>query len=298
MLHFNSFFTPHLTILPLLLLRVGFWGRPVTLLAPRGEFGDGALSRRAWKKRLYIRVFRILRLHRSVIWHSTATHETDAIRAMWGSNAQIVYRENDTLLPPTALPPVHNDSGALRAIYLSRIVEHKGLHIVLEALRDSRSTLVFDIYGSPEDEEYAQRCEAVARSLPSNITVTFHGTIKPEGVRDVLANHDVLLMPTAGENFGHVVAEALSVSCAVVTTPKTPWTGVLQGGAGFVVDRNVEDWRVAIESLARLDPACLIQLRQAAGDSYTLWASRPRAPHVWQLALELLTPRLTGSETV
>lgn len=283
-LHFNSFFAPHLTIIPLMLWRLGYWGRPLLLLSPRGEFGDGALRRRAWKKRLYIAVFRFLGIHRSIIWHSTAEHETSAIHAHWGAGARVIFRGENTLLPTTASRPASARSGPLRTVFIGRIVEHKGVMIAVKALQSCRAPLTLDVFGTREDAGYALECENAARELPANVSVSFHDAVRPENVRGVLAEYDVLVLPTAGENFGHVIAEALSVSCVVVTTPYTPWTDLLRDGAGVVVgDRSVESWRQAMESLAQLTPNEIFARRMAAGESFEVWATTPRPPHLWEL---------------
>lgn len=287
LLHFNSFFNPQLTILPLLLWRFGYWGRVKILLSPRGEFGEGALGRRSLKKRVYIAVFRLLGIQRHVIWHSTAPHETEAIRAMWGEDARIIYRENDTLLPPKAVSPKRVKADPLRLVYLSRIVEHKGLHLALTALAGVSAPVVFDIYGNPEDAAYVRHCEEIVSELPGNVAVRFLGSLSPDQVQSVLGEYDALLLPTAGENFGHVIAEALAASVIVVTTPTTPWTEIISGGAGLIVERTPEAWTAAVSELNSLSEPKLLQMRKVAGDSYTRWAARPKAPHLWDLVRDL-----------
>ena len=291
MLYLSSFFNPVLTILPVVLWRLGFWGSPVLLLAPRGEFGAGALSRRSRKKQLYLGFFRLLGLHRSVIWHSTAEHESADIRRLWGEDARVVFRENATLLPSKASIPEGWNVGPLRATFVGRIVEHKGLAIALAALRECTSPLSFDIYGAHEDAVYFAHCQSLAAQLPAGVTVTFHADVPSSEVRGILADHDALILPTAGENFGHVIAEALSCSCLVATTPETPWTQTLSAGGGMVVaDRSPEAWAGALEALAALDPAQRAERRRAAGEAYAAWAARPKADHVWQLTIQQYGP--------
>jgi len=175
--------------------------------------------------------------------------------------------------------------GPLRAAFLGRIVEHKGLHIALEALAMVTAPVVFDVYGSREDEHYASQCEDIAARLPANITAIFHGAIAPDDVGNALRAHDALLAPTAGENFGHVIAEALAASCVVVVTPETPWTELLLKGGGRVVDRTVLAWASGIQELAEASFEERLALRLAAGRRYEEWLRRPRPPHVWALAL-------------
>lgn len=286
LIHLNSFMNPRLSIAPLLLWRLGFWGRARVLLAPRGEFGDGALSRRALKKRVYLRLFRLLGLPRRVVWHSTAPHETADIRRLWGEGAVIVERENDTLLPATALTPEPVD-GPLRAVFLGRIVEHKGLHLALEALASVTAPVHLGVYGSREDAAYFRRCEELVRRLPGHVTVTFHGPVSPENVVSTLATHELLVMPTAGENFGHVIAEALSASCVVAVTRHTPWTEVLSEGGGVVLAREVGAWAHALQEQASAAPEDRLRQRRAAGETYERWRARPRPPHVWVSALDV-----------
>lgn len=289
LLHFNSFMNPKLTIIPLILWRLGFWGGAKILLSPRGEFGEGALRRRSAKKRIYMQFFRALRLHESVVWHSTAAHETSDLRQTWGDSAVIIERENDTLLADSAFRP-HPVEGPLRAVFLGRIVEHKGLHIALEALANVKGDVRLDVYGSREDAAYGLRCEALVATLPPNVSVEFHGPVRPDLVVDVLREHEVLLMPTAGENFGHVIAEALSASCAVAVTPFTPWTEDLSAGGGFVLDRDAASWSACIDELAGASSGTRMSHRAAAGAVYDRRLARPRPPHLWASTFELIEP--------
>ncbi|MGR6899879.1 glycosyltransferase family 4 protein [Glutamicibacter sp. BSL13] len=283
-LHFNSFFNSKFTIFPLLLWRIGFWGKPILLLAPRGEFGKGALDRHSFRKRFYIRFFRILGIDRAVIWHSTAALETQNIRSIWGPRARIVLRENHTLLPVKALFCIRKPQLDIQFVFLGRLVEHKGLSVVLESLRQVSQRVSLDIYGPEEDAVYAARCRDLVVLLPSNVSVSFRGPLAPEQVRETLAAYDALLMPTSGENFGHVIAESLSASCPVFTTSYTPWTSILNSGGGIVVnDREPENWRAAIERFIALPLEARTELRKSAGEAYQKWRTQPEKQHVWSL---------------
>jgi glycosyltransferase involved in cell wall biosynthesis len=288
LLYFNSFFSPGFTILPLLLWRIGYWGKPILLLAPRGEFGEGALSDKRRKKRLYMKLFRLLRIHRSIIWHSTAGIETQDIQREWGRHARIVIRPNHTLLPAEPKLPPLPLRDAPRFAFVGRIVERKGLAVALEAIRLSPIRLSFDIYGPEEDAAYVKACMRLAETLPSEVCVQFRGALAPGDVRATLSEYDALLMPTTHENFGHIIAEALSVSCPVLTTPSTPWTETLQAGGGIVVEnRDPRVWSEAIRLYASLPAEARANARQSAGKAYRVWRAEPEPPHVWTLALEL-----------
>lgn len=288
LLHFNGFFNSRFTIYPLLVWRLGFWRKARILVAPRGEFGSGALVRHSLRKSLYIAFFRFFGLHRSIVWHSTATHESDDIRRIWGETAQIIFRENHTLLPPEPLYVSKNLEEIAHFVFLGRIVEHKGLAILLESLMKTKLEISLDIYGPEEDITYVKECKKLQAALPENVRVSFRGAVSPEDVRSTLSKYDALLMPTAGENFGHVIAESLSVSCPVIATRFTPWNSTLQNGGGVIVpNRDPEKWFTEIEKIAVLSAESRTALRRKAGDAYRVWRAQPQKPHVWTLALDL-----------
>ena len=291
-LYLNSFFNPKLSILPQLLWRAGFWGRSRRLVAPRGEFGHGALQRRTFKKRAFIFVYRLLRLDRDVWWHASSEGEAADIVRVWGSAAQVVIREDETSLPSTALsvPETRPESFGLRAAVLGRVVEHKGLMVLLQALATVAAPVILDVFGPEEDATFAARCRVAASRLPDHVRIEFRGILAPEVVRSTLSSYDVLLMPTAGENFGHVIAESLSASCPVVCTPYTPWTETLEQGGGHVVeDRSVEAWGRALNEYAEYQGMELRRRRVQAGEAYARWKSQESEPHVFELFERQLT---------
>jgi glycosyltransferase involved in cell wall biosynthesis len=284
-LYFNSFFSPLFSVLPQLMRRAVFPAASLRLLAPRGEFSVGALAIKRRKKSLFIRLYKALRLHRRLVWHASSSLEAADIRRVWGKEAVILVRENETSLPNRASAPVRQGkSSTLKAFFFGRIVPKKGLLAVLEALQSATGTVELDIYGDEEDARYAQACRRAAARVSSSVTVRFMGAVHPEEVPARFASYDVMLMPTAGENFGHVIAEALSASCPVICTDTTPWTDLLEAGAGRVVRSwSATDWKNAIDSYAALSVDERLELRIAAGGLYEKWWAAPKGPHVLEL---------------
>lgn len=288
LLYFNSFFDLLFSIVPQLFSGVFFVGRPMRLLAPRGEFSVGALAIRARKKTLFIGLFKALRLHKKLVWHASTELEAVDIRRIWGAEAVVLVREDETHLPVLAAAPAASKSTDLRAIFLGRIVPKKGLLILLEALQSVTVPVQVDIYGGEEDVRYAEACHRAAAGAAPDVLVNFMGSVLPKDVRAHFNSYDVFLMPTAGENFGHVIAEALSTSCPVMCTDTTPWTTLLDAGAGAVVRSTApSDWRKAIDSYAALNLCDRLDRRLAAGRLYEQWRSAPKGPHVFSLIREL-----------
>jgi glycosyltransferase involved in cell wall biosynthesis len=202
-----------------------------------------------------------------------------------GPKTKVVVRENETDLPPRAAAIPERSSGPLRAVHVSRLVPKKGLDTVLAALQDVSIPLSLDVFGPAEDEAFVDRCLQLAESLPEHITVTFCGSVGYEEVRATLGAYDVMLFPTKGENFGHIIAEALSAAVPVMCTDTTPWTSWLRAGGGVVVEPDtISDWAQAIEDFAEFTSAQLIDIRENAATAYAQWKLEGSArPHLFSM---------------
>lgn len=282
--YLNSFFNPWFSILGVALWTLHFWGDATMLLAPRGEFGSGALGRHAFRKRLHIGIFRRLGLHHRVVWHVSSPQERQDLLDVWGPGVRVVVRPDDTLLPDTSTPAPMSSHKHLRLAFIARIADHKGLHVVLSALEGCSGRVDLDIFGPEEDRGYLNRCRAIIVRLPAQVQVRFRGVVDHQDVRGVLNEHDAIVLPTKGENFCHVIGEALSVSCFVLATPWTPWSETLSSGGGIVVvDRSVEEWRAVLERLSHASPSEIRRYRTEAGRAYERWVARREGGHLFDL---------------
>ena len=48
-----------------------------------------------------------------------------------------------------------------------------------------------------------------------------------------MREHDLFFLPTLGENFGHVILEALYAGCPVLISDQTPWRDLEEKGIGW-----------------------------------------------------------------
>ena len=273
-LYVNSFFDVSLSMVPQLLAVFGWWGSVHRVVAVRGEFGSAALEKSPVRKALLVRLYRWLRLHRGVIWHASSVREAEDIRSVIGEGAEIIIRRDARSGEALRSVAPRTEAGRLQAVFLGRIVQHKGLTTVLEALGGSSTELDLDIYGPDEDVAYARLCREAATRLPDGVRVRFMGRLLPDDVCPTLANYDVLLMPTHGENFGHVIAEALSVGVPVMVCDVTPWTETVRCGGGVLVSGSSPlDWRVELERYSRLSVDQRDLARADALKAFMRWES-------------------------
>jgi glycosyltransferase involved in cell wall biosynthesis len=234
-LYLNSFFSPSFTSEPLLLRRLGLIPRLPVVLAPRGEFSPGALRLKAARKRAFIAAARAAGLHDGVLWQASSEYEAADIRRWFSSRAAVhVAPDVPGRIGSGALPPrVPKCAGRLDAVFLSRISRKKNLDGALRMLAGVQGEVRLNIYGPLEDAAYWRECQRLIEALPPNVCVEYRGTVPHEEVASVLRQHHLFLFPTLGENFGHVILEALVAGCPVLLSDQTPWRGLEVAGVGW-----------------------------------------------------------------
>lgn len=231
-LHLNSFFSFRFSVLPLNFWRVIKLNRPV-IIGPRGEFSQGAMTLKSGKKRLFVALAKAMGLYRNVIWHASTNYEAEDIRRVMGNNA-CVRVAVDIACPLPALVMHSRQAGcALRIIFVSRISPKKNLLGAINMLRHISFPVIFDVYGPVEDEAYWVECKEAGGQLPKNVRFQYCGVLSPVQVPETMAQYDLFYLPTLGENFGHVIAEAFGCGLPVLISDTTPWRHLARQKLGW-----------------------------------------------------------------
>jgi glycosyltransferase involved in cell wall biosynthesis len=261
LLYLNSFFSPDFAVKPLLLRRLNRVPRLPALLAPKGELSEGALFIKKLKKRLYLKVGLPMGLYRGLAWQASGPLESEEIARLLGSSVEdpqspIFVAEDPVMAAGQAAggEGPRKEAGLLRAVFLSRISRKKNLDGALAVLAKVKARVQLDVYGPLEDPAYWEECRRLAGALPENIGFTYRGPIAPDQIHRVLSGYDAFFLPTLGENFGHVIIEALLAGSPVVISDTTPWRDLAAKGAGVDLPLHRQDLFVqALEELAGLD---------------------------------------------
>lgn len=257
--YLNSFFSPDFSFFPLLLARVL---RRKVVLGPRGEFSDGALALKASKKKLFIVIFKFLRLHKGTIFQASSDFEVRDIRKTLGNGVDVQVAE-DIGAQEFAERLICRPAGPLRAVFISRISPKKNLLVALEMLEKVQHPLKFDIYGPIEDQNYWTLCKKVIARLPSHIEVKHEGSLNPDQVVRTLIDYDVFFFPTKGENYGHVIAEALCAGLPILIADSTPWRNLQDLGIGWDLSLNNPDaFGATLDELAEMPVEEHFELRK------------------------------------
>ena len=243
-IYLNSFFDRFFTQKVLINRWLGRGGRQGVILAPRGEFSDGALNLKRYRKRAYIFVTGLLKLYADIVWQASSTLEAadlerslsigllEGLRGRLSIAGQLVVAP-DLVAANRASGPDGTKrlrrppSRPLRVCFLSRISPMKNLDFALRILSQVKIPVRFSIIGPIEDRAYWRTCQELISILPSHVEVVNVGPVEPDQVPAALAGHDLFLLPTRGENYGHVIHEALRAGLplliSLLTLPGVTW---------------------------------------------------------------------------
>lgn len=130
-----------------------------------------------------------------------------------------------------------------RAVYVGRLVEKKGVHVLCEAVKMMEEKITVDIVGDGPARE------KLTEQAPSN--VTFHGFVDHDDVVQYYKRADVFVHPGLWpEPFGRTVLEAMQCDCIPVVSDvgAPPW---IIGDAGLTFPKgNVDSLKSRLDQLA------------------------------------------------
>jgi glycosyltransferase involved in cell wall biosynthesis len=277
--YLTSFFSP-LCIKFLTLRRLGMLPDVPVILAPEGEFSPGALQLKATKKKIFRTLAFPGRLYRELIWKAASEPEREDILRVAGTDCEIYIAPN---MPPRVILEDYSfarkpekRSGAARFVFLSRVVPKKNIRHTLEILPGLEGEIELDIYGPLEDEAYWAECQELIARMPANIKVKHQGSIPYEMVAEKMTGYHYFVLPTLGENFGHVMPEAFSAGCPVLISDQTPWRSLVEKNIGWDLPLERTDlWREALQKCVAMDAAEYERQSQAARQYAIDWLAAP-----------------------
>lgn len=219
------------------------------VVRPHGALDPWSLSRKAWQKRLlFWWGVRPLLTGASYLQYTTAAEQACAERAL-------------SWLPPGRIVPLGVDSACFMAsavdpqrpyvLALSRLEEKKRLDVLIGAFHeaaggaDERWRLVIAGDGR---SDYVEQLRGLATSGPGAARISFAGWVSGDEKRRLVAGASVFASPSAQENFGLSLVEAMAAGVPVLVTSGVNLSGdVAAAGAGWVVG----DSRAALASALR-----------------------------------------------
>lgn len=225
------------------------------VVASMGLFSPMAFRLKYKKKKLFTVVFNLLGMFRNIYWSATSEMEiTEICRQVWAKKEQFFIAE-DLPRKVDETPIVKKkEEGFLDVVWISRIAPKKNLKAAIGILKNVKVNIKFTIYGPIHEQEYWDECKIELEKLPSNVKWQYGGNVESEEVVEKLKQHHVFLFPTLGENYGHVIQEALSAGCPCILSDQTPWQDLEENGVGFVCPlSDLSEFSKKVEQYARMN---------------------------------------------
>jgi glycosyltransferase involved in cell wall biosynthesis len=234
------------------------------IAASRGMLAPSAIQVKYFKKKIFLTWANVSGLYKNIVFHATNETEKKQIEKNIKHYQNIVVADN---FPPVIKSTQKSikQSDKLKLICIARIAPEKNQLYALSILKNCKTNIEYNLYGPIYDEAYWNECIKQINSMPAHIKVHYHGSIEPNRIMDILCEHDFLFMPTRGENYGHIIAESLSLGIPVILSTNTPWKNLQQHGAGYDIDlNNQQEFIEIIDRLSRLNHNEYMQISNQA----------------------------------
>ncbi|MGC2741658.1 MAG: glycosyltransferase family 4 protein [Candidatus Angelobacter sp.] len=277
-IYMNSFFS-RLTIKILLLRRLGLIPPCAMVVAPRGEFSPGALALKKTKKKLFMALASGVGLYRKILWHASAEREKQEIEKVWKS-APIHVASDFPQYQLADNPQAHRPqkkSGEVRFVFISRVSPMKNLDFAIDLVCRLKGNVTFDIYGPAEDASYFEQCQRAIAQAPEGVTIRFIGPVEHEEAKSKFYEYHFFLFPTRGENFGHVIVEALAAGCPAIISDQTPWVDLERQEVGWNLALNdLARWQQVLQNCVDMDGANYSEMSRRATQFLKDWVQSPK----------------------
>lgn len=216
---------------------------------PHGMLMQAAMESKRFKKSLALFLYqkRDLKSARRIIASSDLEYES---LKRYGLGKKVVVISNGVekrhhSLDEAKLVNIHKNSNPeriRRVLFLSRIDKIKGLNNLIRAWsRVAADGWILTIAG-PGDQKgkYLEEILTLIRELGIENRTEYIGEIYGQAKDSLFNVSDLFVLPTLSENFGIVVAEALSYGIPVITTKAAPWSDLELLKCGWWIDAGID----------------------------------------------------------
>ncbi|HLA07665.1 MAG TPA: glycosyltransferase family 4 protein, partial [Anaerolineales bacterium] len=137
------------------------------------------------------------------------------------------------------------NSDELRILFLGNVIQRKGLHTLLEAVKRQTSKVKVDVIGGLVSEpKYVRAIQEIIAINNLSTFVFLHGSRDNEPLAEKLKPAHVLVVPSSYEGFGIVYLEGMGFGL--------PAIGTTAGAAGEIIRDGVDGFLIEPENAGEL----------------------------------------------
>jgi glycosyltransferase involved in cell wall biosynthesis len=266
-LHLNTIwrFGPYVLMLLAIIKNI-----PV-VISPRGMLIHNAVKYKYVLKTIIWNVCYVPFIRSIKCFHTTSVNEAVDLKKM-GSKATIAivkhgiepYKYINQSVKKNSIENLKLSIDFKYILFISRIVEHKGLHILISAYAKILSTIEnykIIVAGCFNDVNYEQYIKSLISKYKIEKRVIFLGHVSEKDKMDVFSAASLFVLPTKSESFGAVIGEAISYGLPVITTRATPWIEITETKVGVLIERDINSFAKQISYYCKLNKEKLNEMQ-------------------------------------
>ena len=234
------------------------------IVTPRGMLEPWSLSQKKWKKKLAWWLYQRNDVQKSACVFTTAKMEAEHVSNLGITTCKAVIPngiETDAYPCKTSVEGVKK-----QVLFLSRVHVKKGIELLFEAWKRLHSDYVdwqLLVIGNGE-AEYIHSLENRVESLGLKDSIKIFPPVFGEAKIKVYQESALFCLPSFSENFGMVIAEAMSCGTPVITTTNCPWEILIETNTGWCIDLSVDNLEHALREAMGMDANALYDMGQRA----------------------------------
>jgi glycosyltransferase involved in cell wall biosynthesis len=206
------------------------------VISPHGCLEPVALNHRQWKKKLALVLYQKRVYLKAALMVATAKPELQSIRRL-GIKIPVAVIPHGVDVPAQG---VYRHGKVRKLLFLSRIHPIKGLADLVGAWALVRREGWKIVVAGPDEAGHVDAIREKINLLGLTDDFEFLGLVTGDRKEGLFLEAELFVLPTYSENFGIVVAEALSRGVPVITTTGAPWEEINSWRCGWWVAPGVE----------------------------------------------------------
>jgi glycosyltransferase involved in cell wall biosynthesis len=197
------------------------------IISPHGNLEPSALRQKFLKKYLARKLyFNRIVSHARVLWACSEKERSNLQREFHKVDVDIVPigvdvpqiflsgrigRSNENYKKILVVSRLNPGKGLLNLVHAWKLIQDENWHIII---------------AGPDENNFQRKLEDEVKKLNLTRFFTFTGYVDAVQRDALYRQADIFILPSLSENFGIVVAEAMSYGIPVITTNETPWASV------------------------------------------------------------------------
>lgn len=236
------------------------------IISPHGMLYPTALKVHVWKKQILLNLWYNKDIRQATCLHATCAQEAEFCR-QFGYNGPIAVIPNAVVFPEDVKLKddtlnMRDANGRRLLGFLGRLHPIKKVENLLYALellpQEVRKGVSLQIMGK-YDDVYEKWLKDEVKRLGLEDSVEFVGFVTGKEKYNRLARLSALMVPSAQENFGMIVPEALICGTPVYASLGTPWSELNECNAGWWKDNEPSTIVKVIQEILSLTDTQLLE---------------------------------------